>query len=206
MPQFPTKQSDISALAGQIIAGSKLHHSDFPKINWSSLNTLHMYYKYTRNQQANKRTQAKLAIRAKKTALNNLKSIMKNCLKKSQVDTSDSPDKLALIGWDVKTTTTMSANFIGQPIEFKLTARDGNTLTFEWQKPVSGGSINCYILQRREFNNLTGLFEKWEIAGICYDCCIRIANQPKNIKLEYNIIAANRIGQSAPSNTVTVVL
>ena len=95
MPEFPTTESGIFELAHQMGSGLAKHQVTFPHaIGGLLLATRYIAVSaYTAQQLAIGRLRQATA--AKDRALNHLIDVMKQCLKRSEVDVWDQPDKLA---------------------------------------------------------------------------------------------------------------
>lgn len=198
MPKFPTKEPDIITLADQMSAGYSSHPADFPGISQLSLNAKRLGYRNALKAQINASAQAQIATEAKNESLNVLKEVMINCLKKSEVDTADNPEKLSEIGWGPKT-EPQPAQLPGQPTDLQLVSED-KTVKLQWVRPTGSQPVRNYVIERRQ-----GISD-WSIFQIAYDTQITLRNQPLAIQLEYRIRAANIAGTGPFSNTVSVIL
>ena len=78
------------------------HSGDFPSIDAGQLIQALSQYGLTKDAQGQALAQVRLATEAKRAGLKILTSIMKRCLKKSEVDAAVNPEKLALISWGPK--------------------------------------------------------------------------------------------------------
>jgi len=205
MPSFPQSEAEIVALAPNMVGGYTAHGTDFPGVVVADLSTALTDYLAARTAQEEARGLAKIATEAKNEKMEALIQLMKDDLKVSQADTSSDPEKLALIGWGPKAPPTPLAA-PGAPLELKPTYEGvEGELTLEWKKPVDGGTVRNYVIQRR-IQNSGGAFGSWEILDFAYDTSITFINQPKVVVMEYRVKASNAAGESAESNTVTVVL
>ncbi len=204
MPEFPKKEADILAMATQMVAGYKAHHTDFPSINWGLLNFKYMMYRIAKKFQNQVRSQVRIASAAKDSSLDTLKELMKNCLKISEVDTAASPEKLALIGWGPKAAAQMiEAPLPPRNLIAKL--QEKGTITLLWDSPSGGGAVRNYIIQRRQATG-SSEFGSWQIAGSSLNTHINLTSQSRGVQLEYHVKAANAAGISSPGNSIEVVL
>ena len=204
MPKFPKREADIDALARQMIAGYKAHAADFPSILWLFLDIKCFVYAFARKGQIEAHSQLLLATDNKNAGLDTLRELMKNCLKKSAVDTSGNPQKLALIGWGPKAAAQM-IEAPSPPVSLRAAGQGKGTIRLLWKNPSSGGAVRNYIIQRRE-QLAEGDFSSWSIVGSAFNNEIRLNEQPQCVQLEYRIKAVNTGGESVPSNTAAVVL
>lgn len=204
MPKFPSKEVDILALADAMVAGYQSHAADFPSINWGFLNFICFIYANARKGQIETHSQMKLATDNKNASLNTLRELMKNCLKKSQVDAAGNPDKLQYIGWG-SPKVPQSIEEPGQPNNLHSISQGQGNLTLKWDRPTCGGTIRNYIIQRRDKIE-NGTFGSWILVGSSLNTEINLTEQPRSIQLEYRIKAINAGGESVPSNSVAVVL
>ncbi len=204
MPKFPAKELSIKTLALEMLYGYFSHPGDFPSIDIVEIADAVNLYLFDRNAQDQARAAAKLATEAKNASSKVLAESMKNCLKKSQVDAADSPEKLALIGWGPKAVAQM-IEAPSAPVGLRAAGQGKGTIRLLWKNPSGGGAVRNYIIQRRE--QLTeGDFSSWSIVASALETEIDLTNQPQGMELEYRIKAVNTGGQSTPSNTAAVVL
>jgi len=196
--KFTTREPDILALVDQMYAGHAAHGPDFPNVPWTGLAMKRLGYRNALKAQNNAFAQVQIAIEAKNESLEELIEIMINCLKKAEVDTASNPEKLAEIGWGVRT-TPQAAQLPSQPTDLKLVSED-KTVKLRWDRPAGSQSVRNYVIERRQ-----GISD-WSIFQISYDTQVSLRNQPTGIQLEYRIRAANIAGTGPFSNTVSVIL
>lgn len=99
MPVFPACESEIDALARQMLAGYALHAGDFPHVRRNTLLNRHRSYQLAARYLEQRQAAWYAARAARQESFAELKRIMKECLKRSEADTAAAPAKLALIGW-----------------------------------------------------------------------------------------------------------
>ena len=202
MPDFPRQEAKIYQLARVMLYGVFGHMSDFPHVNAMGIFTHYRDYKSARDQAFKARSQAILATGAKQASFQQLKIIMKQCLKRSQVDTRNFPEKLALIGWSAPGNSAPAAIPPGPPRNLTaITDETPGSVKMTWDKPATGGKIRNYLIQRRILNQ-----RAWELVTIAYENRMTLTKQPNGVVLEYQIIAANKAGPSPPGNTATMML
>ena len=203
MPDFPRQEARIYQLARVMLYGVFSHMADFPHVNAMGIFTRFRDYKTAREKSVKARARSIRATRTKQASFNQLKTVMKQCLKRSQVDTQDHPEKLALIGWSAPPSATPTAP-PGPPMNLTAAATDQpGAVKLSWSKPIpaTGSPVRNYLIQSRILDQGT-----WELIRITHQTQTTLTNQPRSGPLEYQIIAANQAGQSPPGNTATVVL
>lgn len=130
---------------------------------------------------------------------------MKNYLKKSEVNVSGDPEKLAYIGWE-SAASPQPVEVPGQPCNLYSSIQGAGIVLLKWDRPGSGGTVRNYIIEKRQQPAGGGEFSSWEIVATALNNEINLTGQPCGIQLEYRAKAVNTSGESPPSNTVMVVL
>lgn len=204
MPKFPKRQADILALADTMLAGYFAHAPDFPDINRSWLNRKCWAYKNHEGLWRKAYAHLHLATQAKNVSLDTLRELMKNCLKKSQVDVADVPEKLEYIGWGPKAPPS-PADPPGQPRNLNAVTQEPSAVLLDW-KPPARGAVRTYVIEQRYRPQGGGDFSNWQPVGTALETEATLTDQPRGPQLEYRIKAINTGGESAPSNTAAVVL
>ena len=206
MPSFPKREADAVALADAMIAGYQQNPSVFPHADATTLQTLRTAYQTKKNEQLDAEAKAQLATEGKDAALVSLEDLMKVQLRQSEVDTADDAEKLGLIGWGPKAPAQPS-NPPGQPRNLDPVVQGPSTLFLDWKAPAPGpgGRVRTYLVERREQVS-GGAFNEWHQVGIALDSELTLTEQPRNVQMEYRVIAVNNGGNSLPSNTAAVVL
>jgi len=205
MPKFPTKEADIASLADRMIKGYFAHGADFPNHSAIVLFGKRRDYIATREAQTEAVAAAQVATEAKNLRLDDLEETMRDELKKSEVDITNDPQKLAFIGWGPKAPPS-PADPPGQPRELNCLTQGKDSILLEWNHPISGGAMRNYIVQRRQQIDGTGRFGPWILAATPLKTEAKLMHQPKGVRLEYRVKATNIGGESPPSNTVAAVL
>ena len=90
----------------------------------------------------------------------------------------------------------------GQPRTLEAPAQGNGFLFLDWKEALDGDEPTHYRVLRRQLPD----DGKQEDVGSTNISEITLSNQPRGVELEYCVIAVNRAGESAPSNTVSVVL
>ncbi|MGA2092883.1 MAG: fibronectin type III domain-containing protein [Sedimentisphaerales bacterium] len=202
--KFPTKEPDIIDLADLMFAGYTAHPADFPSINRHSLFITINSYRGILKSQKNLSALAQQATETKNQSLDALKEEMINCLRKSEVDAADNPEKLTEIGWGPKT-VPQPTELPGEPKNLIVTKEGRTSVQLRWDRPQAEGFIRNYIIERRQLAG-SGSFGNWTVAGTALDTQTNLAGQRRGICLEYRVKAANNAGTGPFSNTVSVVL
>jgi hypothetical protein len=201
---FPTTEPQISALADQMLAGYFAHGPDFPDVGWMTLFFRIRDYKTARDAMIKAQAKARIETAAKIETLDEMKEVMKNCLKKSQVDVAAEPEKLTLIGWSPKHAPQPSP-LPSQPVNLRITYRDNASVMLEWDRPADNSRVRNYIVERRQAQS-GGDFTNWTIIEISYQTQARLIKQPTGLQLEYRVKAANNAGESLPGNVTAMIL
>ena len=206
MPNFPRREPDVVALADAMIAGYQQNPAVFPHADLVALQGERATYQTAKNAQLDADAKAQLATEAKDGVLTTLEDLMKVQLRQSEVDVASDQEKLGLIGWGPKAPAQPS-NPPGQPRNLDPVIQGPGTLFLDWKAPAPGpgGRVRTYLIERREQVS-GGAFSEWHQVGVALDSELTLPDQPRNVQLEYRIIAVNNGGNSVPSNTAAVVL
>ncbi len=204
MPTFPRTEAEIVALAEQMIAGYTEHAGDFPSVTVAELQAELTNYKEGKQTQEDAKGQLHIATSAKEEDLEDLIEMMKNDLKKSEVDAAAAPDNLYEIGWGPRQ-QPQPEPLPGMPDYLHPTAEGPGDLWLKWTSPAAGGIVRNYIIERRE-QTAGGTFGSWAVVGTSINNEIHLLEQPRGIQMEYRVKAANASGEGMPSNVAEVVL
>jgi len=208
MPKFPKREADILALADAMIAGYTAHAADFPsRAPGLAFKARRLGYLTAKDAQTEALAAAQVATEQKDAKLTALIELMKDELKKSEVDVGADSEKLEYIGWGPKAPPS-PADPPGQPRNLDAIIQGPGTLSLDWKGPArgSGGNVRTYVIERREQPEAGGEFGDWAQVGIALESETTLMNQPRGPQLEYRVKAINTGGESTPSNTVAVVL
>ncbi len=209
MPVFPKKETDVAVLADLMVAGFTAYPADFPSIDplveLPALQAALAAYKADKQTQEDAKGQAQIATTTKETKLEELVEVMKNDLKLSEVDTTANPGRLVEIGWGPRV-DPQPLVAPGQPNNLRSIAEGQGILWLEWDKPLVGGPVRNYILQRRQQPEGGGEFSEWALVTTTYNADAHLIDQPRVVQMEYRVKASNAAGESAPSNIASVVL
>lgn len=208
MPKFPKREADILALADAMIAGYTVHGADFPShAPGLAFKARRLGYLTAKDAQTEALAAAQVATEQKDAKLTALIELMKDELKKSEVDVGADSEKLEYIGWGPKAIPS-PADPPGQPRNLDAIIQGANTVLLDFKAPArgSGGNVRTYIIERRDQPEGGGEFGNWQQAGIALESETTLMNQPCGVQLEYRVKAINTGGESPPSNTVIAVL
>jgi hypothetical protein len=208
---FPKQENEIEQFAMTMAVGLWSHELDFPSVDPMQLIWTIVEYKDTRNAMSIAISQVKLAAKQKAELLDVLKRIMKDCLKQSEVDVSNNPEKLAEIGWGPRAGFNHQ-QIPDQPVKLKAIENENATIELSWktcppslrQKGRGNQQVRNFIIERRELLGQT--MDNWHIVASSYDNQITLNDQPKRINLEFRVKAVNPTGASFPSNTAYVTI
>jgi hypothetical protein len=200
---FPTSEPQIMALSDRMFNGYFWHAADFPNVNRFKLMSRRNAYIFAKRALVQAQANLRIETRNRKSRLEELKRIMKNCLRRATVDVVASPEKLKLIGWAPKN-KPQPAEIPAQPLNLLLAAREDRNVLLEWDRPAGGGPVRNYLIERRVQNN--GNCEDWTIVRISYKTRTSLRNQPQGVRFEYRVKAANNAGTGPLSNAISLVL
>ncbi len=205
MPNFPRREADVVALANAMVAGYKAYAADFPSADSVALTRVLGEYNKAKTTQISMMGLAQTATETKNLRLYALEEIMRNELEKSKADVDSDSKKLEYIGWDPKAEPPLLTP-PGQPRVLDPVSHNASTLVLDWKAPAraSGGFVRNYIIERR-YQPVSGS-DLWIQVGIALETEVTLRDQPRGLQLEYQVKAVNAGGESAPSNTVAVVL
>ncbi len=207
MPKFPKREADILALVDAMIFGYFGHWADFPNNSPIVLFDKRGDYITAKTAQTEALAAAQVATEAKNLKLDGLEDLMRDELKKSEVDVGSDSEKLEYIGWGPKAPPSPT-DPPGQPRNLDAAVQGAGTVLLDWKAPArgSGGKVRTYVIERRVQPEGGGEFGEWRQAGIALESETTLMNQPRGVQLEYRVKAINTGGESSPSNTVAVVL
>ena len=199
--KFPNREEEIYAWSNRMFSGFQKHSADFPRIiigRWR--------YRAARRERVSALSRLRLATKDKDEKLKQLKRVMKDCLRKSQVDAKGDPKKLNLIGCRARSEPSpiIPPN---QPANLTPVTEGAGTVALSWDKPSNGstgGYVRNYLIQRRDKES--GEFGPWSLLDTVYHEIAELSGQPQQTQMEYRVKASNAAGESLPSNVATVVL
>ena len=108
--------------------------------------------------------------------------------------------QLALIGWGGRATPSPQT-VPGQTRHLEILSHGEGSVELHWKAPNDGGKPSSYKIYRRELPN-----GDWILVDSIASKSIVLSNQPCGKSLEYKVVAMNKSGDGAESNTVVVTL
>lgn len=201
MANFPRREADIRTLAQSMITGLD-GNADFPDppVPSNDLRTLLDNLTVLEDAQVAAQAAAQQATEAKQAGMDELTAAMKKDLRYAEDAVNDNDAKLAALGWSGRATPA-ALQAPGQPRSLDAPKEGPGWLQLDWKKPVDGGKAAFYRIERREPSA-----EEWTMVGTALETETILNNQERGKEHEYRVIAANKAGESDPSNTVTAVL
>lgn len=202
MARFPSREAEILALAQSIITGMA-ENPDFPSspISTSDLRNLRDAFISASDSQVVAKAAAEQATETKQAALEELIAAMKTILHYAEDAVHGNNAKLSAIGWS-GLAQYLPLQSPGQPLELTVTEQGEGWLHLTWRHSAEGGSASLYRIERREPTDGAA----WVIADAVVETEVTLNNQERGKTWEYRVLAANKAGQSGPSNTVVAVL
>jgi hypothetical protein len=202
MARFPRTESEIKALAQNIVTGLAANAADFaaPPVASIALQALLDSFITLCDEQVAALSAAEQVTQTKTAGLEELITAMKADLRYAEdaVDYDDA--KLTALGWGGKSAAT-ALGVPGQPRSLEVPRQGEGWIFLDWKKPADGGAVAAYKIERRE--RPTG---EWMLVNMAIESEATLNNQERAKDWEYRIIATNKSGESIPSNTVAAVL
>ena len=207
MPRFPKKEIEIQELAHRMIQGYTDDPAVFPHSDVPGLQALMTAYETARGDQEAKQAILHLATDVKDVALHAMEVKMRDQIKQSEVDVGANQGKLELIGWGPHATPTPTAP-PGQVRVLQIVSEGPGTLKLDWKAPdpATGGPVRTYKIERREEPVPDQPLGAWHEAGLAFVTEALLTEQPRGLKMEYQVIGLNNAGEGPASNIVAVVL
>jgi len=202
MARFPDREAQIKALAQNIVTGLTENAADFPAPPVLSLDLQALLDSFIVlcDEQTAAQATAEQATETKRAGQAELVTAMKADLRYAEdaVDYNDA--KLTALGWGGKAAPT-ALQVPGQPRALEAPQQGEGWVFLDWKRPADGGAVAAYKIERRE--RPTG---DWALVSMAIESEATLNNQQRGTDWEYRIIATNKAGESAPSNTVAAVL
>ena len=140
------------------------------------------------------------AVATKDDALRALVDDMKADLRYAENTVNYDDAKLKLIGWGGRS-AAIALVPPGQTRTLETPRQGEGWIFLDWKEPVDGGAVAAYKIQRRLRPD-----GPWLDAGLAVESETTLTAQERNKECEYLVIAVNKAGEGAPSNTVMAVL
>ena len=201
MARFPKREADIRILVQNIITGLT-DNPDFPDPPFTpeQLQALLDHSIALEDAQVAAQAAAQQATEAKQAGNDQMISAAKSVLSYAEDAVHGNDAKLAALGWGGRAEPT-PLQVPGQPRSLEVVKEGQGWLTLDWKKSKDGGKAAFYQVERREASG-----GGWTMVGTALDTEITLNNQERGKEFEYRVIAVNKAGESAASNTVSAVL
>lgn len=202
MARFPRTEAEVVALAQAMTSGLTDNAAVYPAPPVAPADLTAMISDYTnaKNVAIAAQAAAEEATADKDDALDSLAEAMKTDIRYAENTVNFDDDKLKLIGWAGKKSST-ALQVPGQTRLLEAAKQGDGWVFLDWKKPSDGGNVAAYKVMRRERPE-----GSWSEVATAVISEATLVEQPKGKELEYNIIAVNKAGDGEPSNTVMVVL
>ena len=202
MATFPLREAEVVVLAEEMISGFTDNPLVYPAppVAVIDLTTAKTAFTTAMNAAVAAKAAAEAAVDTKDAALETLEDAMKSDIRYAENTVGDDDAKLKLIGWGAKKSPT-ALTAPGQTLSLTVPSQGDGAVSLAWKAPADGGSPAAYKVMRRE--RPAG---PWEDVATAVIAEAQLADQPKGLELEYQIIAVNKAGEGEPSNTEMVVL
>ncbi|OHB44428.1 MAG: hypothetical protein A2Y13_08495 [Planctomycetes bacterium GWC2_45_44] len=201
MATFPTKESEIYSLALRMAEGLR-GNPDFPRppILWHQLRLKSLVFRARQNDKVKADAKLTGAENLKKKALKNLITAIRKNLRYAENTVNFDDNKLKMLGWSghKKHSHTQAP---AQPTGLKAELKDDGRIELKWKKPLGQNTVSLYRLYRRILPD-----EKWEDFANCFNEYLLLKEQSRNCEMEFYVSAANKAGQSTPSNTIQITI
>ena len=202
MARFPRTESEVKALAQNIVTGLAANPADYPTppITSVDLQALLVSFITLCDDQVAALAAAEQATETKASGLEELVTAMKADLRYAEDAVNFDDPKLTALGWGGMAAAT-ALEVPGQPRSLESPRQGEGWIFLDWKKPADGGAVAAYKIERRE--QPTGT---WMLVNMAIESEATLNNQERGKDWEYRIIATNKAGESIPSNTIAAVL
>ncbi|MBT8420178.1 MAG: fibronectin type III domain-containing protein [Gammaproteobacteria bacterium] len=204
MAAFPTKESDILALGEKIVAGLRDNTDVYPAppVTTEDLTGKLDSYLATKNAELAAQSAWEEAVSAKRTMLQAFSEAMKAELRYAENTVNFDDAKLKLLGWGGRR-TKKPLQLPGQTRALDIVRQGEGAITLKWKAPTDGGGVSAYKVQRLD---RFATDAPWLDVGTSVGTEITLANQERGKEFEFRVLAINKAGDGAPSNTVMASL
>jgi hypothetical protein len=200
MAQFPLSESEILALAQAIITGLKAHPDEFPNppVIADDMQTLVGNVLTTRDEISHYQALAVAATNRNHTHVQSLSDAMRLDLKYAEQTVPK--EKWSLLGWGQRA-EPVALQIPEQPRNLECLRHGDTSIQLDWKAPKEGGKVAIYHIERRIMPD-----GPWILVKTSFDTEIVLTDQPRGQTLEFRVIASNKAGDSAVSNSVAVMI
>ena len=202
MATFPRSEAQIKALAQTMVTGLTESAGDFPAppVAAGDLQALLDSFITLCAEQVAALATAEQATQTKTAGLEELVTAMKADLRYAEDAVNRDDAKLSALGWGGRASGT-ALQPPGQPRTLEAPRQGEGWVFLDWKKPSDGGKVAAYKIERRERPA-----SDWMLVSMAIESEATLNNQERGKDWEYRVIATNKAGESAPSNTVAAVL
>jgi len=202
MARFPKSESEIFALAQEMVTGLNANAAVYPSppVSVADLGSALSAFVTAKNASTAAQAAAEQTTATKDEALQTLVDDMKADLRYAENTVDFDDDKLKLIGWGGRKAKT-SLEAPGQARTLEAPRQGEGWIFLDWKAPTDGGKVAAYKIQRRERPS-----GPWSDVGLAIESEITLSDQERGKEWEYRVIAVNKAGEGQPSNTVMAVL
>ena len=192
----------MKVLAEHVAAGLAENGQDFPSppVSPSELQELLESFVESCDEQMTARALLEQATVRKRARFESLLTALRADVRYAEDAVQGNDAKLTALGWGGRAPRT-ALTVPRQPVSLAAVHQGEDWILLRWLKPADGGKVAAYRIERR--NKSTG---QWAIVGMAMTCEARLDDQQRGIDWEYRVVATNKAGESAPSNTVAAVL
>jgi hypothetical protein len=197
---YPNDEDGQIDLARRVAAGLAEQTDIFPTppIAPDFLKSLIDDFQTKRQIAEDLRQKAQQAFQACNDALQALNSAVKSDLSYAEKTVNFNQNQLQLIGWGGGSASNKHKP-PGQCSDLETVKLGNGWIYFDWTEPVNGGKITGYKIMRSSDDGAT-----WETVATSIESEYTLHNQPMLKNLLYRVVAINKAGEGAPSNTVSI--
>ena len=201
MAKFPQDETSTVVLAELVANGIKDNASTFPNPAADpagTLTNLAAYRAKLAEIQASE-AQTRLKIQEKNEIYGRIRSDTRDNVDYAEIVAKGDAAILELVSWGNRAAPT-SLQTPGQSRVLEIIGQGDGWVRLDWKEPVDGGEVASYKIQRSEDG------ANFSDVGTAIESIAALFEQPTAKKLFYRVVAINRAGEGAPSNTVTLTL
>jgi len=202
MARFPTREADVAALAGNVIAGLTEYAEDFstPPVSAENLKTALDSYLASRDKASVADGAAADAHGEKDEALETLVDSLRADLRYAEEAVKHDGEKLRKLGWGGRRPPS-SLEPPGQARTLEAKRQGPGWVYLDWKEPVDGGAVAAYRVEGRK--KMGG---EWALVSMTIDSQVVLADQERGVDLDFQVVAVNRAGKGEPSNIISAIL
>lgn len=201
MPKFPSKETDIIALAQTIAAGIAAHPTVFPSPPVVAADLTQQVTNVLQARDAATALEASLRqkVAEKNSELSAAVEMMKSNITYAEMLAKGDEAILAMIGWSGRAAPT-ALQPPGQCRALEIIGQGDGWVRLDWKEPSDGGKVAAYKVQRSEDG------ANFQDTATAVESEAAMFNQPTGKTLIYRAVAINKAGEGLPSNTVSITL